>query len=380
MSPITPALVLVDARHSYVDRLAARRRQPRACSPTLRSCSSAKSWSTATPGRRRGRERGVRSRASTSASGRRVTVAGIDAGDGWVAGLADHSAGGEAHRRDGASTPSTCSIALGDAGRERREAVLVGDDAAALTCSSIALVDRRAQAGGEDRHEARRARRRSSAPTAVTAVRCGWRRGVLAREPAGEALEALQRAADQRRSAGAPASARAARSRRSSARRRGRAAARWRWRRPGRRTGRRAAARRRARSTHAGDDDPAPAQRAPAPGVDASRIASTGSIRVARRAGHEARRPRVARMPTTRPTMIVRGSSTVPVRAAGRSRTASNSAASAGREREAARAMPISRGEDADHERLDEHRAQHLARARRRACAAARTRACAGRR
>ena len=50
----------------------------------------------------------------------------------------------------------------------------------------------------------------------------------------------------------------------------------------------------------------------PTPGVTASRIASTGSTRVARRAGT---RPdtTVATMPTTRPAMIVRGSMTRPV-------------------------------------------------------------------
>ena len=98
---------------------------------------------------------------------------------------------------------------------------------------------------------------------------------------------------------------------------------------------------------------------APPPGVTLSRIAATGSIRVARRAGTKPETT-VATIPTTRPTMIVRGSSTVlggaevdperrQQRRAGRARAARP------------QAMPEQRRQHADHERLGEHRAQHLA-------------------
>ena len=139
--------------------------------------------------------------------------------------------------------------------------------------------------GGEDRHEhderdADHQRRGGDRGALRLAAR------VLAREPAGEALEALERPADQRRSAGARASARAARSRRSSARAP----------RPSADAVALAVAgvaeqaveqqrRRRRASTTRGDDDAPPAQVAAGRACTPSRIASTGSTRVARRAG-----------------------------------------------------------------------------------------------
>ena len=90
----------------------------------------------------------------------------------------------------------------------------------------------------------------------------------------------------------------------------------------------------------------------------ASRIASTGSTCVARRAGTSPETS-VAIMPTARPTMIVRGAITVPVDGSSSPNEAS-SARSPGASRSPPR-MPSTEATKPIDERLGDHGLQHLA-------------------
>ena len=215
---------------------------------------------------------------------------------------------------------------------------------------------------------------------AVTAVRCGWRRAFSRASMPVQALEARQRAADHAAQRPHEQSAPAARSRTSSAR--------------APRPSSDAAAARRAevaeqaveqqrdaeRLDHHGDRRSGARRRRPTPGVTLSRIAATGSHRASRGAPGTKPETIVATMPTTRPTMIVprleHRCSVVPRSIP----NADSSAASAGREREAARAIAEHRREQADRRTSRPAPSAAPGRARRRACAAARTPSCAGRR
>ena len=210
---------------------------------------------------------------------------------------------------------------------------------------------------------------------AVTAVRWGWRRRVLAGEHAREALEAGQRAADQ---PAQRAHERRRQQREAEDHQQRAEAEHGRGRAGGARVAEQAVEQQRDadRLDDDGDHDPAPAH---APGAGQDAVAHRRHRLDPRRAagGHEARDDRgddaddQADDHGARLEHGARG-------ARGRSRT--RPAAPPGRARAARPAGDAQqRREQADHERLGEHGAQHLRRARRRACAAARTPSSAGR-
>ena len=255
------------------------------------------------------------------------------------------------------STPSTFADLAGDVGRDRREAVGVGDRQVAREGLVERVADGLRRRGGEDRREDDQRdpdhqRRRGRGGPARVAQR------VLAGESAGHAAQPLDRLADeggqrgdqragQHRDADEQQDQSEAQQRQRGAERRGREQA----------------------AGESDDPDAGPARGRSRCGAGSARLgvpapsrsASSGVTRVARSAG-TIDEPSVATMPTIIGTMIEAGVITIPD--CGSSKPiALNSGGDEGDESEAGH-DPEDRGEYAEHHRLGEDRREDLARRR----------------
>ncbi len=287
--------------------------------------------------------------------------------------LPPHHPAGEGQRGDRLHALRPGRLAAG-ARADRREAVGVLEDEVALEVAVDRVAHRGADAGGEDRDEdhhgqADHQRARGDRGAARLAHR------VLARQAPGDAAELLERPAADR---GERAHELGAEHRDAEAawppRRRPRAPPR-RWRRRCRRTGRRRSCRC-PRSTSSTATPVKMRPRVRLSGSSASSSAAIGVTRVARSAGTRAAAS-VTKMPTTSATMIVRLATTVPVLGRSMPKALEHGPEARGEPDPGRHAE--SRAEHAEQQRLEDHPAEDLAAARRRACAAARTRGSAAR-
>ncbi len=326
-------------------------------SPTLTLCASAQSWLTIAWSCGQARQRLPASLAPTRATARRATVAGSTPVTPRLLVVAEELAGREPDRRDAADAVDLARASSTTPFGSGEKPSWWVTMPAAVTCLSIALVDRRAEAGGEDRHEhdereADHQRRGGDRGALRLAER------VLAREH-GRCRPWRASGAPSTRASGRTSSgASNAKPNIISTAPKPEQRARWRWRCRDRRTAPYSRIARPTSSTAAATTIRR-LRRRPAPGVAAVAHRRRPARRASRGAPGTKPETIVAITPTSRPAMIVPRDHRMPV--VPRSMpNALSSAASAGASSEAEQRCRGSTRTRPIDERLDQHRAQHL--------------------